>query len=246
MEMEAGKVDAKKLVDKYPGFLDLVVDRNKVICKLTKHELPFNVAALESYTNGKKFQSLLKTVKKPSVVQKINEKYKEYFIASKKSSSRLFCTLTKKEINKVPHEIEKYITGYKFLKEVDRDRERREKGLGLENAEEHTNKNTAVEMDETEVEAEDNAVPYFAMSSDEEKAEEDTANIDGNSGLLTKDISEQNDHIELAEEIEKENGSDTEGKEDKIDDKMQGKKRKLKRAKIKKDRKTKKLKPGVK
>merc|ERR1712224_424351 len=109
---------------KYPGIFEVLTDRNKVLCKLTKHELALTTKALQSYIDGKRFQMLLKKVKKPELVLKIDNKYKEFFIPSKKSSSRLFCTLTKKEINKLPHEIEKYITGYKFMKAVHKRKEK--------------------------------------------------------------------------------------------------------------------------
>merc|ERR1711973_779584 len=104
-------------------------DRNKILCKLTKHELPLNATALQTYIDGKKFQYYLNKVKKPAKLQKLDTKYAEFFRDSKKSSSRLYCTLTKKEINKQPHEIERYITGYKFLKAVAKDQERKAKGI---------------------------------------------------------------------------------------------------------------------
>merc|ERR1712224_170159 len=148
---------------KYPGIFEVLTDRNKVLCKLTKHELALTTKALQSYIDGKRFQMLLKKVKKPEVVLKIDNKYKEFFIPSKKSSSRLFCTLTKKEINKLPHEIEKYITGYKFMKAVHKRKEKEaepEKDLG--------DKDETIDDNEEEIE-----IPSFVMSSDEEGDDEE-------------------------------------------------------------------------
>merc|ERR1711973_894348 len=123
-------------------------DRNKILCKLTKHELPLNATALQTYIDGKKFQYYLNKVKKPAKLQKLDTKYAEFFRDSKKSSSRLYCTLTKKEINKQPHEIERYITGYKFLKAVAKDQER--KGEEAKEGEE----------------GHEDDVPFYALSSE--------------------------------------------------------------------------------
>lgn len=154
----------KILTSKYPEHFEILSERNKVVCKLTKHELPLNAAAIQTYIDGKKFQYYLKKVKKPATLLKIDNKYAEHFRDSKKSSSRLYCTLTRKEINKQPHEIERYITGYKFLKAFKIHKEKKEKGIvETEPAEDEEEK--GIEMED----GGDDEVPFYALSSGEEE-----------------------------------------------------------------------------
>jgi len=252
------KQNVEVIINKYPGIFDIMADRNKILCKLTKHELPLSVKALESYTSGKRFQLLLKKVKKPEVVLRIDEKFKEYFVPSKKSSSRLFCTLTKKEINKLPHEIEKYITGYKFLKALHKEKERKEKGI---EAVQDTNDKEENAENENE-EAEEGDIPFFALSdnedgSDEEEGEEgndddviedeeDDSNKNGDVDMKDNEGDETSLIPDEKEESEEKVNSIIPDEKENIDVDTHGKKRKTKPSKSKKDRKTKKVKHGAK
>jgi len=170
MEKDTTEVEEiKTIISKYPEHFEILTERNKVLCKLTKHELPYKATAIQTYIDGKKFQYYLGKVKKPAKLLKMDTQYSEYFRESKRSSSRLYCTLTKKEINKLPHEIELYITGYKFLKAVARDRERKAKGIV--ETEEVKEEEKGDEMigeedgDHDEGQLED---PYYALSSEGE------------------------------------------------------------------------------
>ena len=111
--------DVKRLLRQYPDVFQVIdqEDRKKLYCKLTKHELPYSLSSIESYINGKKFQRLVSKVKSIHIIDKVIEgPYKDFFLPSRKSKSCLFCTLTKKEINNLPHEIEQHVTGYRFKK----------------------------------------------------------------------------------------------------------------------------------
>ncbi|XP_057309344.1 surfeit locus protein 2-like [Hydractinia symbiolongicarpus] len=110
------EIDIKQIFNEYEGVFEVLPARKRILCKLTKHEIPLSLDALKDYVEGKKFKRLFAKVKSPKTVAKLDDKYKNYFIPSKNSKSQLYCTLTKKEINNLPHEIEKYITGYKFMK----------------------------------------------------------------------------------------------------------------------------------
>jgi len=251
MDVDTEHEQVKALVDKYPDYFEVLTDRNKILCKLTKHELPVNATTLQTYIDGKKFQSFLKKVKRPRVIEKIDNKYKEYFIPSKKSPSRLFCTLTKKEINKLPHEIERYITGYKFLKAVDKDRERKKNGI--ENVVEETNENS--DTNEVEDEGEEDEVPFFVLSSEDEGEEGDGDEGDDGEGDGGEENMDDYDaavpNVIKLEESNTKNESTVVGVHEVIDDNLiecnisKNKKRKTKISRLKKEKKAKKIKPGV-
>jgi len=236
------KKNVEELLTKYPGIFDIRSDRNKVLCRLTKHELPLSIKALDSYIKGKRFQLLLKKVKKPEVVLRIDDKYKDYFIPSKKSASRLFCTLTRKEINKLPHEIEKYITGYKFLKAVDLDKERKANGIEPEKVVEKEEEE--VNEDEQDDNEEEEDIPFFVLSEGEEEDENGdiTEGDEDSDEIIDEDEAEEKceNDVDMKDEKEENEPVDTDNKENDI----HGKKRKNKPAKEK--IKTKKVKHGAK
>ena len=116
-KVEVDQAALTSLIEKFGGQFSILPERNKVICILTNHELPCSASAIEKYIQGKRYQRLSSKLKlQTKEVSPLYMKYKEFFVPSKKNSSRLYCTLTKKEVNKLPHEIEKYVTGYKFQK----------------------------------------------------------------------------------------------------------------------------------
>ena len=42
------------------------------------------------------------------------KKYEPYIVANKKNKKKLFCTLTRISLNKIPEEVEKHVAGKKF------------------------------------------------------------------------------------------------------------------------------------
>jgi len=107
----------KKIINSYPGIFEVLNGNKKVRCTLTKHEIPCTEDSLSTYIKGKKFQLIYGNMKAPEKYAfKIDNKYKEFFVPSKTSKTKVYCRLTKKEINNVPHEIEKHIAGYRFKK----------------------------------------------------------------------------------------------------------------------------------
>eukprot|EP00794_Sanderia_malayensis_P015813 gene15813-17408_t len=90
-------------------------NKTRVICLLTNHELACNVSALKSYMTGKKYQQL--TRHGDIDFGKI-EQYKQYLIPSRKGKQKLYCKITKKEINNIPYQIERHVIGRKFQRDL--------------------------------------------------------------------------------------------------------------------------------
>jgi len=229
METESEDQKVRTLTSAYPEHFEIITttpttttsegeqgegERHKVLCKLTKHELPLNAAAIETYINGKKFQTYLSKVRKPgALVQKLDEKYASLFRPSKKFPvTRLYCTLTRKEINKQPHDVEKYITGYKFRKALDKHRQRKEKGEAEpepEEEEEVEKESADADADAVEEAMED---PFYALSSEgeEEVGEADQAgDMDDNEEVIddeetVEEIAEDDDENNISK-VESEN-----------------------------------------
>merc|ERR1712168_894212 len=227
MEAESEDQKVKKLTSAYPEHFEIIRstvtttkttsegeqgegERHKVLCKLTKHELPLNAAAIETYINGKKFQTYLSKVRKPgALVQKLDEKYASLFRPSKKfPATRLYCTLTRKEINKQPHDVEKYIPGYKFRKALDKQRQRKEKGEPEPELEEEEEEKEPADADADGEAMED---PFYALSSEgEEEVEEDdrAGDMEDNEEVIDEEEAVE----EIAEDDDENNISKCESK----------------------------------
>lgn len=190
--------EVQSFLNNYPDILQVLTDRSKVLCKLTKHELPMNLESLKSYVQSKKFLRLHSKLKCPEkTFGKIEGNYKEFFIPSRKSTSRLYCLLTRKEVNKLPHELEKYITGYKFQKALylRKEREQKEGPVPLEIPTEEDVDVSEEEGDDAENMKED--LPYFAVSDEEEEEMDNSENDIENGNGDDKEENEDEEKLEL-------------------------------------------------
>lgn len=81
---------------------------NKILCKVSGHEMPARADVVQSHIIGKKFKKILEwyqydySVFLPDIVE------------HKTNSKQLFCTITNQELNKVPEEIKNHIAGKRF------------------------------------------------------------------------------------------------------------------------------------
>ncbi len=65
-------------------------------------------AAIHSHVNGKKFKK---------AIEWYNHDYSQYMpfiVAHKSDNKKLFCTLTKQTLNKIPEEVQKHWEGKRF------------------------------------------------------------------------------------------------------------------------------------
>ncbi|GFN76380.1 surfeit locus protein 2 [Plakobranchus ocellatus] len=89
--------------------------QNKVICQLTRHEMPSTIDAIESYVKGKKY---LKAVQKSFEY----DQYKPHIVPSSKRKHlhELFCTLTLRHVSKTPQAVERHVQGKKYKRALAR------------------------------------------------------------------------------------------------------------------------------
>ena len=103
--------NVKALLKNHPN---LIIKENedgkcKVVCQLTSHEMPFTMKAVEMYINGKKY--------KHACEHKLTSKEAELcsqYLTEKRG--QLFCKLTKRYLNNLPHHIRRHINGRRFQK----------------------------------------------------------------------------------------------------------------------------------
>ncbi|ESO07239.1 hypothetical protein HELRODRAFT_152821, partial [Helobdella robusta] len=82
----------------------------QIRCKLSGHEIPCRLDAIEQYVSGKKYQKL----SKESLMDL--SQYKDHIIPSTKPNQEhlLFCKLTCRHINNTVDGIQNHIKGKKF------------------------------------------------------------------------------------------------------------------------------------
>jgi hypothetical protein len=91
------------------SFLSLTAD-NKIVCDITKHEMPPKADIVLGHINGKKFK---KTMEWYSYDY---SEFEPYIVVDRQNSNKLHCKLTGMTLNKIPNEVKKHANGKKFLR----------------------------------------------------------------------------------------------------------------------------------
>uniref|UniRef100_A0A8C3JIB7 Surfeit 2 n=1 Tax=Calidris pygmaea TaxID=425635 RepID=A0A8C3JIB7_9CHAR len=88
-----------------------LVEPGKVRCRLTGHEMPCRLLELQAYTNGKRYQRLIKTAREFDY-----GKFEPHIVPSTKNLHQLFCKLTLRHINKFPEHVLRHVRGKRYQK----------------------------------------------------------------------------------------------------------------------------------
>ena len=87
--------------------LTFIRNGEKVRCTLTKHDVVADLEAVKKHLKSKSY-------KKAMWYAHDYSKYEPYIVAHKRDSKKLYCTMTKMTLNKIPDQIEKHYNGKKF------------------------------------------------------------------------------------------------------------------------------------
>jgi hypothetical protein len=88
----------------------VLTDNNKIKCSLSGHEMPARADIVQQYLNSKKY------AKAREWYSKDFSKYEPWIVENKVDPKKLYCTLTNLSLNKIPEEVEKHVTGKRFLR----------------------------------------------------------------------------------------------------------------------------------
>ncbi|XP_054614250.1 surfeit locus protein 2 [Dunckerocampus dactyliophorus] len=106
--MDALPADVKAFLLNHP-FLELT-DSQKIKCTLNGHEFPCNLAELQNFIKGKKYQKL------SSQAEFNYSQYEPHVVPSSKQPNQLFCKLTLRHLNRLPHHVLKHVNGKRYKK----------------------------------------------------------------------------------------------------------------------------------
>ncbi|XP_012669704.1 surfeit locus protein 2 [Clupea harengus] len=113
--------DLKDFLQNHP-FLQ-VIDANKIKCTLNGHEFPCNLIELKNFTSGKKFKKL------SAVAEFDYSQYEPHVVSSRKEPNHLFCKLTLRHINRLPHQVLRHVNGKRFQKALQKYKECQQQGV---------------------------------------------------------------------------------------------------------------------
>lgn len=82
---------------------------NKIVCKVTGHEMPARPDVVHAYLSGSKYKKQLSWY---------SYNFDEFlpYIVPHKDSKKLQCILTNQTLNRIPDEVKKHMNGKKFLR----------------------------------------------------------------------------------------------------------------------------------
>ncbi|XP_064827305.1 surfeit locus protein 2-like [Oncorhynchus masou masou] len=107
--MEDLPADIKAFLLNHP-FLEFTGDGKKIKCRLNGHDCPCNLTELQNFTKGKKYQKL------SSTAEFNYGQYEPHVVPSSKQPNHLFCKLTLRHINRLPHQVLRHVNGKRFQK----------------------------------------------------------------------------------------------------------------------------------
>ena len=81
---------------------------NKILCKVTQHELPPRSDAVLAHINGKKYKKALEWYSYNF------DEFLPYIVPHKSDRKKLYCKLTDQTLNKIPDQVKKHCMGKKF------------------------------------------------------------------------------------------------------------------------------------
>ncbi|XP_046906951.1 surfeit locus protein 2 [Hypomesus transpacificus] len=110
--MDELPADLKAFLLNHP-FLQLT-DCKKIKCSLNGHEFPCSLTELQNFTKGKKYEKL-------SATAEFNySQYEPHVVPSTKQANQLFCKLTLRHINRLPHHVLRHVNGKRFKRSLEK------------------------------------------------------------------------------------------------------------------------------
>ncbi|XP_062411001.1 surfeit locus protein 2 [Sardina pilchardus] len=100
-----------------------VADANKIKCTLNGHEFPCSLNELKNFTKGKKYKKL------SAVAEFDYRQHEPHVVPSTKEPNHLFCKLTLRHINRLPHHVLRHVNGKRFQKALQKFKECQQKGV---------------------------------------------------------------------------------------------------------------------
>ncbi|KYQ88768.1 hypothetical protein DLAC_10803 [Tieghemostelium lacteum] len=165
----------------------------RIKCNLTNHEMPVKIEKLKEHLESKKY------ITAQAKTFDFSKYEQHHVVLSKAKEGKLYCRVTKTELNMIPSEVENHINGRKYKNALE-EKKRQRKVLSEENANEKSDKNDN-NGDKEEEEEDDDDIPFFDYdNSDQENDEEDGNEKQDDLLLSDEDDEEEDDEDDIDED----------------------------------------------
>ena len=109
--MSGGKSKSlAELLEEHKQYISLSETGLRIKCLITAHEMPPRADAVQAYLDGAKFR------KAREWYSQDYSHHEPFLVQDKKNPTRLFCKITRTRVNKIPADVEKHVTGKRFLR----------------------------------------------------------------------------------------------------------------------------------
>jgi len=102
----ASKADSLGMLLKKNDFLSLT-PMNRIHCSITKHDIQPNADAVRAHLNSKAFR-------RAKLYSGDFDQFLPYIVPHKYSDKKMYCTITKKTMNRILAQVERHVNGRKF------------------------------------------------------------------------------------------------------------------------------------
>jgi hypothetical protein len=182
---------------------------NRLKCSITGHEIPPSLDAVQAHINGKKFK------KAREWYTRDYSQYLPWVIEHKSDPTKLFCTVTRMVLNKIPTEVEKHVNGKRFLR-LKKDAEDKKKGLDEASRRKAERKKEREEAAQLGIWIPDADILGDDVDSDDDVMDEESGDGDENSDSGEQDM--EFDREEVSKKGKGRKAPRSKGKDDDGDD----------------------------
>mmetsp|Transcript_16825 Transcript_16825/g.22038 ORF Transcript_16825/g.22038 Transcript_16825/m.22038 type:complete len:177 (+) Transcript_16825:44-574(+) len=111
VKSKSRRTDVTSILKEHPS-LSLVSTEygEKVKCSLTGHEMKCSLEAVKNYIDSKSYKRATEGWYKDEAFKE----YEPFIVQNKKNEKKLFCTLTRISLNKIPEEVKNHVSGKKY------------------------------------------------------------------------------------------------------------------------------------
>lgn len=115
--------DVSSFLERYSQYVNVDVDRNRVKCLVTGHEMVLSVAQLKKHFEGRKFKAKFQKWQKDYNF----DQYAPHIIPDRHDAKNfLYCRLTKSRLGRTASEVEAHVKGRRYIAALKRAEEENE------------------------------------------------------------------------------------------------------------------------
>lgn len=103
--------EVRRFVISHRDHLDFT-SAGKIVCKLTQHEMPARLEVVQQHLRSKRF------LRARDWYSADFTKYEPRIVPHRRDKKKLFCTVTRQTLNRIPTEVERHVNGKRYTRQL--------------------------------------------------------------------------------------------------------------------------------